>query len=593
MVLDLAACTLTRDSGELIPLTRGEFALLRAFVVRPGRVLSRDALLDATANRPLEPFDRSIDVLVGRLRRKIEPDPKEPRLIVTVPGEGYRFDGLAAGAETSGKPDAERETSPAEKEAATRLGAARAAAAASAPMAGESRSPAAAPTTSLRRLAPFAIVAAVVAVLAGSTYQRGAPTVVPPPETAAEDRLAKAPRLSIVVLPFENAGGDPAQAFFADGLTDDLTTDLSHLADAFVIGRGTAFTYKGKPVDPKQIGHELGVRYVLEGSVRRIGESVTVNARLVSAETGAQLWADRFDGERSRLGELQAMFVSRLANSLGVELVRAEALRGAQARPDNPDAVDLAMRGWAAYFSTWNDATVNLAIAEFERALTIDPNLTRAQIGLAQALVDRTLYLEAGDPSVDLPRAEALLKSALLKEPNNAWAHNAKANLLNGQKRPDDALAELNVALEIDPNFAIAYSARGLTRMFLGHSDQDIPEQETALRLSPRDNNRNDWEFQICHAHAHMAEWEQAVEWCRKSIATNAENWWPWADLAAAYGWLGRATEARATLDGLEKLMPGYSVKKWLDAGFPDNPTFQREYRRIAEGLRKAGLPEQ
>jgi len=583
LILDLEACTLVRVSGEAITLTRGELALLRTFVARPGRVLTRDALLAATANRPLEPFDRSVDVLVGRLRRKIEPDPKEPTLIVTVPGEGYRFDGF--GAKVPGAPPAEAKSEDGEPrtEAASTFADDDALASAPHPT----------PATGLRWQSLLAALTAALSILFVGAYLVGAPPFARHPERAAEDRLANAPRLSIVVLPFENAGGDPEQAFFADGITDDLTSDLSHLADAFVISRGTAFTYKGKTVDPKEVGRELGVRYVLEGSVRRLGESVTVNARLVSTNTGAELWADRFDGERGRLGELQARFVSRLANSLGVELVRAEALRGTQARPDNPDAVDLAMRGWAAYLSPWSGVSVNAAIAEFESAIKLDPNLTRAQIGLAEALVDRTLYLQAGNPAVDLPRAEALLKSALIKEPNNAWGHYAKANLLNGRRQSNDALAELNVALEIDPNFAAAYSSRGLTRLFLGHSAEDIAEQETALRLSPRDNNRNDWEFEICHAHSHMAEWEKAVEWCRKSIATNAENWWPWADLASAYAWLGRAEEAKAALDGLEKVMPGYTVRKWLDGGFPDNPTFQREFQRIAEGLRKAGLPEQ
>jgi TolB-like protein len=162
---------------------------------------------------------------------------------------------------------------------------------------------------------------------------------------SADDKLANAPRLSIVVLPFENLSGDKDQDYFADGITDDLTTDLSHLDGSFVISRGTAFTYRGKPVDAKQIGRELGVRYLLEGSVRRVGETITVNAQLIATETGAHVWADRFDGERSRLGPLQVEFVSRLANSLGVELVKAEALRAARERPSNPDAVDLAMRG--------------------------------------------------------------------------------------------------------------------------------------------------------------------------------------------------------------------------------------------------------
>ena len=169
----------------------------------------------------------------------------------------------------------------------------------------------------------------------------------PAASVAVNDKLATAPRLSIVVLPFENLSSDPEQDYFAEGITDDLTTDLSHLSDSFVIARNTAATYKGKPVDAKQVGRDLGVRYLLEGSVRRSGEKIAVNAQLISTETGSHIWADRFEGERSKLGQLQFEFVARLANSLGAQLVKAESLRAMRERPDNPDAADLALQGWA------------------------------------------------------------------------------------------------------------------------------------------------------------------------------------------------------------------------------------------------------
>jgi adenylate cyclase len=171
------------------------------------------------------------------------------------------------------------------------------------------------------------------------------------------------------------------QDYFADGITDDLTTDLSRLQDSFVISRGTAFTFKGKPVDAKEIGRLLGVRYLREGSVRRLGEKAEVNAQLVSTETGAHVWADRFEGERSKLGELQLDVVSRLANSLGVELVNAEALRAARERPANPDALDLAMQAEIEEHSYSSDrkATINEAVALSERALALDPQNVRAR----------------------------------------------------------------------------------------------------------------------------------------------------------------------------------------------------------------------
>ena len=216
---------------------------------------------------------------------------------------------------------------------------------------------------------------AAVAVLASGGYAWRV-GVAPRFVTASvDDKLKTAPRLSIVVLPFENLSGDKEQDYFADGITDYLTTDLSHLRDSFVISRSTAFTYKGKPVDVKQIGRELGVRYVLEGSVRRVADKVEINAQLISTETGAHVWADRFDGDRGKLGELQVEFVSRLANSLGMELVKAEALRSARERPNNPDAVDLAMRGQAILYSNPSVAAFGEATALFERALALDPQI--------------------------------------------------------------------------------------------------------------------------------------------------------------------------------------------------------------------------
>jgi TolB-like protein/class 3 adenylate cyclase len=410
---------------------------------------------------------------------------------------------------------------------------------------------------------------------------------------AVDDKLAHAPRLSIAVLPFENLSGDKDQDYFADGVTDDLTTDLSHLDGSFVIARGTAMTYKGKPVDAKAIGRELGVRYLLEGSVRRVDENITINAQLISTETGAHVWADRFDGERSKLGELQVEFVSRLANSLGVELVKAEALQAARERPSNPDAAGLAMQGWASLNSGFNKVNYDAAIGYFERALQLDSGLTRAQVGLAWGLVDRMYPFRGGDKAVDLPRAEQLLTKALSAEPNSAWAHYVKADLLAyGKKQINDALSELDVAIENDRNFARAYALRAGVLILSGEAKKAIPEAETALQLSPRDPMRNQWEFRVCHAHAHMAEWETAAEWCQKSVATNAGFWVPYVDLVAANGWLGHDAEAKAAIDGLHKLMPGFTVQDWANIKWSDNAQFQREYARIAEGLRKAGLPE-
>ena len=293
-------------------------------------------------------------------------------------------------------------------------------------------------------------------------------------------------------------------------------------------------------------------------------------------------------------GALQVEAVSRLANSLGVELVKAEALRAARERPNNPDAVDLEMRGSAAYQASLDQSTVNEVLAYFERALQLDPGLTTAKIGLAQALIDRFMWLGGGDEAVDIPRAEALVASALSAEPNNASAHYTKANLLGAKKQFSDQFAEIDAAIENDKNFASAYATRGDMLNWAGRAAESIAENETALRLSPRDPGRNFWQYGICHAYTHLAQWEKAVEWCQKSIATDAGTWFPYVDLAAASAWLGHDAEARAAIAGLLKVYPGFTVQTFADvaARVTYNPTFAQQIQRILEGLRKAGLPE-
>ena len=303
------------------------------------------------------------------------------------------------------------------------------------------------------------------------------------------------------MLPFENLSGDKEQDYFADGITDDLTTDLSHLDDSFVIARGTAFTYKGKAVDAKQIGRELGVRYVLEGSVRRVGEKITVNAQLISTETGAHVWADRFDGERSKLGELQVEFVARLANSLGVELVKAEALRAMRERPNNPDAVDLSMRGWAEGVRPYSKASKDAAVGLFERALAIDPQLVPAMVGLAWTLVDRVTLHHSDDPKSDIARAEDWAERAVVAEPDNSAAHTAKADVFVAKRQWAQAIAETEAAITDNPNNADAHAEHSFWNVSLGRSEDGFSGLETAFRLSPRDPLVPWWQFQVCHLH--------------------------------------------------------------------------------------------
>jgi TolB-like protein len=235
-----------------------------------------------------------------------------------------------------------------------------------------------------------------------------------------------APRLSIVVLPFANLSNDPEQLYFADGITEDLTTDLSRLAGTLVISRNTAFTYQGKRIDTKQIGCELCVRYVLEGSVRRSGNKVRINAQLIDAETDAHLWAERFDGDTSDLFTLQDEITSRIAVALNLELVTAEVARAAA----QPDALDYILRGRAAISKPMSRESYAEGIGFYERALALDPRSALAQSGLASTLTARLLGNLTDSAAADLARAEALAEEALATSPRSGFAHAAKGQVL-------------------------------------------------------------------------------------------------------------------------------------------------------------------
>jgi adenylate cyclase len=441
----------------------------------------------------------------------------------------------------------------------------------------------------LHRWPALAAALALVLLAAGAFAWRAgyAPRFM---AASVDDKLANAPRLSIVVLPFENLSGDKEQDYFADAITEDLTTDLSHLQDAFVIARGTALD---KPIDAKQTGKDLGVRYVLEGSVRRAGETITINAQLISTETGAHVWADRFEGERNKLGELQVEAVSRLANSLGVEIVKAEGLRTMRERPSNPDAVDLAMQAEYKYHLPDSKANENDAVTLAERALALDPQNVHALWVAACALVLRVSDHWSEDPADDIARAEKTVDAALALQPDNSWVHYAKGQVYAAKRQWRPAITEFEAAIALDPNNAHAHGLAGFDKDFLGRSTEGFAGVETALRLSPRDPAYVSWwQYYMCSLHSLLAHWDQAIEWCEKSITGNPQVFYPYINLAASYAWAGRDKEAKDAAAQLQKLYPGFTVQTVAGAPPTDDPTYKAQFQRLIEGLRKAGVPE-
>jgi adenylate cyclase len=442
------------------------------------------------------------------------------------------------------------------------------------------------------RSALLPLIAGIVAfiVVAGGAWYflagtRTAPAVAPAPAPVASNAAPAPAHLSVVVLPFTNLSGDPSQDYFADGITENLTTDLSRIRNSFVIARNTAFTFKGKSIDAKEIGKQLGVRYVLEGSVQRDGTRVRVNAQLIDAETGAHLWADRFEEDVSDLFKLQDQVVARLANALNYELVRAEAETGAHAK--TPDVIDLDMRGHEALWRFFQQPTKDglLAIrALFEQALKIDPND-------ADALGDdATTYLNEysfgwTNPDTDY-EAKILGQAdrAIALTPHNPWNYSTKSVYLTNTGRAKEGLRVADAAIAINPNYASEYAYRSIAETVLGQFEQAKSDIQQAMRLSPRDPRMGPWHDYMAWAEAGLGHYDAAIEEANEAIDAGYKVFYPYLDLAAAHAIKGEIDEAKTALTEARRLNPKLSIK-WLMGHAYGQPTI--------DALRKAGLPEE
>ena len=441
----------------------------------------------------------------------------------------------------------------------------------------------------------------LIRTVAGRGYQFtaevrscGVPGQAPMEQEVTDAAPAVAPRLSIVVLPFINLSDDREQQYFADGITEDLTTDLSRLADMSVISRNTAFTYRNRPADTKQIGRELGVRYVLEGSVRRSGTQVRVTAQLIDAETDTHLWADRLDSDAGDLFALQNEITSRIAIALDLELVGAEAARAIV----QPDALAYILRARALYLGR-APTRCNYAeqITLYERALALDPGSEKAQSFLAAQLAARVLDQMTDSAAFDLARAETLAERALTAFPNRPLAHYAKAEVLRAQQRFEEAISEYETVLALNRNWVHAIAARGYCKFVIGAIEEVIPAQERAILLSPRDPKIGSYYCWIGQAHLLQSRVEEAVLWFEKARSANSEHPIPHAYLASTYALKGETERAAAELAQARKLSGDdrYSSLARLMAVGPFGGPKIRELFETTYfiGLRSAGMPEE
>lgn len=415
------------------------------------------------------------------------------------------------------------------------------------------------------------------------TEEAGKPAAVP--LTAA--------RLSIVVLPFANLSSDPDQEYFADGITDDLTTDLSRISDSFVIARNTAFTYKNRPVDVRQVGRELGVRYVLEGSVRQMGDQVQVNVQLIDADSGGHVWADRFDTDRRNLAEAQSEITGRLARTLDLELVQQASRRIEQAEADNPNARDLVIRARALIYRPAAIGIREEARRLLERALEIDPRSFDAKIYLANLLVTTIKVGWSSSVQQDQARAEQLLVEVLERDANSASAHDDMGELRRVQNRLAEAKVEFETAIALDRNNVGAFFHLGMLMMWLGRPEEGIPLDWKAVRLDPRSPAPFYWA--LGHSHLLLGEVDQAIDLLRKARALNPRYWFTPLSLASALGLRGDLDEAKAVLAEATKLKPELnSLARWREYSRAGNSEYWALWEKTAAvGLRRAGFPDE
>jgi adenylate cyclase len=406
------------------------------------------------------------------------------------------------------------------------------------------------------------------------------------PTATAQAPLPLPDKPSIAVLPFQNISGDPEQEVFADGMVEDITTALSKLRWFFVIARNSSFAYKGRVVDVKQVGRELGVRYVLEGSVRKSGNRLRITAQLVEAESGNHVWAERYDRDLGDIFAVQDEITERVVAAIEPELYAAEDIRSQRKPPENLDAWECVIRALSAIGQGTRESNSE-AETLCRRAIRIAPGYGQAHSLLAWALLRSTIW--AGDLQTVVPEISAEMQTALALDGRDPWAHLAQGNLFNRLRRSAEAERELRRALELNPNFALAHALLGASLAARGNHQAAIDGAQHALRLSPSDRSVGMFaSMALMGAHLGAQRYAESITWARLMIETNPEHIAGHIYLTAALAMQGEMTAAAGAREALLRLRPELSVA-WMRQNLP--PTGELA-ERVYQSLRKAGIPE-
>jgi TolB-like protein/Flp pilus assembly protein TadD len=403
---------------------------------------------------------------------------------------------------------------------------------------------------------------------------------------------------SIAVLPFDNMSGDAEQAYFADGVTEDLITDLSKVAGLFVIARNSTFAYKGKAKDIREVARALGVRYVLEGSVRRSGGDIRVNAQLIDATTGGHVWADRYDGDMKNIFGLQDKVTKSVVSALAVELTKEDRERVARRETENAEAYDVFLKGWQHYLRQTPE-DFRTAIVHFKKATELDPKYGRAYAALAAT------YWEAStrywSEALGLTRqheahslAEQFLAKAMLHP--TPLAHEVASAMALYAQQHDDAVSEAKKAVASDPNDADGYVALAGALSFSGKPREALASVERAIRLNP--HSPSSYLYQLGLAQFGLNRLDDAVASLEKALALNPEDYWSHRLLLSTYGLLGRREKAAKLLEEMKKAGERKGRIAYNDPITIRAITYwypfaaRADGERFADGLRKAGVPD-
>ncbi len=555
-LLDRAIGRLRKDGAE-VELRPKSFDVLHYLATHAGRLVTKDELLAAMWPGVVV-TDDSLVQCIGEIRRAIQDSTQEA--IRTVPRRGYVFTPTVTEVTYSGLLAAT--AGPTSKEEIVRSG-----------------------------YFKWTIICLTTLIFAGAFVW------------VADDHVhwpwlhnsGMGPPLSIVVLPLTNLSADSDAEILAEGLTEDLTTDLSRIPSSFVIARSSAYSYQGKSTDVRKIGSELGVRYVLEGSTRRIDDIVRLNVRLVDAETGKEIWADRFDRNRRELGDLQRQVTGMIARTLHLELIEAESSRSQRERAANPDAYDLALRGWSLY-ERRTPQSVAAARENLLKAVTLDPRSTFGWSLLSDTytadLLNRWMRFRQGSFAEWLRLAEEAASTAYEIDPDNLYAVGAKATVLQIQARHSEALALFEKQLALNRNYAPAWHRISYAYVALGKPDAAIAAGNEAVRLSPRDGRLYSIYTVMAAAYLHGGQDAQALEFAEKAVRARSDFGTAYSWIAAAAANLGDIEKARAAVAEFRRLQPDYTVSTFRAQKISEDRQFLEQHERYYAGLLKAGLPE-